>query len=160
MGIPLHIIRQTAAARIAALSATAYAQGTGVTAAWNESLSPFGQLDGQGDATTHLEFCITFGAITAGGRDRYTPGSESEFTGTMRVEFRWDIDPGGQIASYDLAMQAAHDILVSLNNDGAWATVAGEVQTIPLQRFGATLIPGVLAMLVEVTFTLIYSEGV
>ena len=159
MSIPLHIIQETAAARIAALPATAYAQGTGVTAAWNESVSPFGSLDEQGDATTHLEFAV-FLTSEASGNSRYTPGEEGEFRGVLSVVFRWDIDPGDQRGSYKLSMQAAHDILVSLNNDGAWATASGEIHLVPRQRFSPAILPGLLAMQITVSFDLLYSEGV
>jgi hypothetical protein len=158
MAIPLDLIQSTAAARIAALPASAYAQGTGVTAAWNEAVSPFGSLDDQGDATTHLDFAV-FVTSAASGRSRYVPGDDGEFAGLLSVVFRWDIDPGDQRGSYRLAMRAAHDVIVSLNRDEAWANV-GEVQTVPRDRFTAAMLPGVLSMEVTVSLDFTYSEGV
>jgi len=57
-------------------------------------------------------------------------------------------------------MQAAHDVLVALNHDGAWPGVGGEVQLTPLDRFTPSLLPGVLAMQITVSFNFAYSEGV
>lgn len=160
MSIPLHLIRRAAADIVTALPSTAYAQGTGVTAAWTKSLSPFGSLDEQGDASTHLEFAVFVGPVRGDGQSRYSPGDEGEFRGVLAVVFRWDIDPGDQDGSYDLSMQAAHDVMVALNRDGAWPGVGGEVQLTPLDRFTPSLLPGVLAMQITVSFNFTYSEGV
>lgn len=108
------------------LDATPYQQDD--ADAWKVSLRPMRTgLDLEPDSLAHLSFSV-MGAATASKDDyRHVVGRDMRNVARLEVSFNYRIRPDSQLTDWDLASDAAEDIVKTVFAEDTWAPMDCEV---------------------------------
>lgn len=140
------------------LNAAPYEQGD--DGEWKLSLRPMRTgLDLEPDSLAHLAFSVVVAATGSKDDFRNAPGYDMRHTTRLEVSFSYRLRPDSQITDWDLASDAAEDVVKLVFDEDRWAHGQCEVVNV-IDGFTPQIAEEDLFLGVTLMFTMLFRSEV